>query len=387
MNVMTMLPSATRIFSFASSEDPFVMRSGASLSAVEVAYETYGELNEARDNAVLVFHALTGSQHAAGYNARVEAAGSRWTEEAQTGWWDSFIGSGRAIDTDELFVVCANYLGGCYGSTGPASLDPATDQPYGGSFPSVSFADMVDAQIALLDELGIDRLRAAIGASVGGVLAMSLATRYPARVEVVIPIAAGLEVTELQILHNFEQIAAIVADPNFRGGDYYDGDPPVDGLRIARMIGHKTFVSLSALAERARAEVESDDGPDGYGLANSLESYMWHQGERFIDRFDANSYLRLMQAWQTHDLRAEADVESFEELFDRSGDQRYMVFSIDSDVCFYPDEQRRISRALKRVGIDHRHITVHSDKGHDSFLLEPSLFAPHLRDTLLNPWT
>ena len=384
---MTLPPSATKTFSFASPEDPFVLRSGASLSTVDVAFETYGELNEERDNAVLVFHALTGSQHAAGFTPSVEAAGSRWTEEAQKGWWDSFIGSGRAIDTDELFVVCANYLGGCYGSTGPASLNPATGKPYGGSFPAVSFADMVDAQIALLDELGIYRLRAAIGASVGGVLAMSLSTRYPDRVEVVIPIAAGLEVTELQILHNFEQIAAIVADPNFRGGDYYDDGPPIDGLRIARMIGHKTFVSLTALAERARSEVALDDGPSGYALANSLESYMWHQGERFIDRFDANSYLRLMQAWQTHDLRAEGGADTFEELFDRSGDQRYMVFSIDSDVCFYPEEQRRISRVLKRVGIEHRHITVHSDKGHDSFLLEPSLFAPHLRDTLLNPWT
>jgi homoserine O-acetyltransferase len=218
-------------------------------------------------------------------------------------------------------------------------------------------------------------------------MGISLATRYPDLVDIVIPIASGLEVTELQTLHNFEQITAIVADPGFHGGDYYASHGPRDGLRLARMIGHKTFVSLDALADRARAEVESDDGPDGYDLTNNLESYMWHQGTRFVDRFDANSYLRIMEAWQTVDLLAEAGVDSFDDLFARGGSQRYMVFSIDSDVCFYPQEQRRLSATLKAAGVRHRHITVHSDKGHDSFLLEPELFAPHLRDTLLNPWS
>lgn len=379
--------NGTQIFTFGSPAEPFVLRHGGSLASVDVAYETYGALNQARDNAVLVFHALTGSQHAAGVTEHVDVEGVKWTEELHLGWWDDFIGPGKAIDTDELFVICANYLGGCYGSTGPASTDPATGRPYGSTFPEVTFADMVDVQVKLLEHLGVDRLRAVTGGSVGGFMALSLATRYPDLVEIVIPIASGLEVTSLQTLHNFEQIAAIVADPRFAGGDYYDGEPPNDGLRIARMIGHKTFVSLSALGERARSEVESDDGPQGYGLSNNLESYMWHQGSKFVDRFDANSYLTIMRAWQTFDLLAESDVETFADLFEPSGEQRYMVFSIDSDVCFYPEEQRALSTELKRAGLQRRHITVHSEKGHDSFLLESELFAPHLRDTLLNPWT
>lgn len=381
------MANGTSIHTIGSVDEPILLRRGGRLGPVDIAYETYGELNQARDNAVLVFHALTGSQHAAGVVTSVAAAGDRWTEDVHLGWWDGFIGSGGAVDTDELFVICANFLGSCYGSTGPASIDPERGRPYGGSFPLVTFADMVDVQVELLRHLGIDRLRAVIGGSVGGYMALSLATRYPDMVDIVVPIAAGLQVTELQTLHNFEQITAIVSDPGFSGGDYYDGPGPRDGLRLARMIGHKTFVSLDALAERARAEVESDDGPDGYQLANSLESYMWHQGSKFVDRFDANSYLRIMDAWQSIDLRSEAGVTEFEDLFANSGDQRYMVFSIDSDVCFYPEEQRRLSTVLKHAGIRHRHITVHSEKGHDSFLTDPELFAPHLRDTLLNPWS
>jgi len=384
---MTTTNPSNGTFTFGSPDVPFVLRTGGRLPVVDVAYETHGVLNEAKDNAVLLFHALTGSQHAAGLLEDLPAAGGRWTDEMQVGWWDGFIGPGLALDTDELFVICANYLGGCYGSTGPSSVDPLTGQAYGSTFPSVTFADMVDAQVELVRDFGIERLRAVIGGSVGGFMAISLATRYPELVEFVIPIAAGLVVTELQTLHNFEQITAIVTDPDFAGGDYYGSNPPTDGLRLARMIGHKTFVSLDALAERARSEVDANDGPAAYPLTNNLESYMWHQGEKFVDRFDANSYLRIMQAWQTFDLVAEAGVSSFDELFSGSADQRYMVFSIDSDVCFYPQEQRTMSAVLKASNVPHRHITVHSEKGHDAFLLEPELFAPHLRDTLLNPWS
>jgi homoserine O-acetyltransferase len=382
---MSVDPSPS-VHSFATEDEPFRLRGGGKLSVVEVAYETYGALNGDRDNAVLLFHALTGSQHAAGILERQPGVGGRWTDEMHVGWWDEFIGPGRALDTDELFVICANYLGGCYGSTGPASIEPVSGTSYGSRFPAVTYADMVDAQVDLIRHLGIPRLRAAIGGSVGGFMAISLATRYPDLVEYVVPIASGLQVTELQTLHNFEQITAIVTDPNFSGGDYAASNPPNNGLRLARMIGHKTFVSLDALAERARAEVDADDGPAAYELSNNLESYMWHQGTKFVDRFDANSYLRIMQAWQTFDLLGEAGAASYEELFARSTDQRYMVFSIDSDVCFYPQEQRELAATLKSAGIAHRHITVHSDKGHDAFLLEPELFTPHLRDTLLNPW-
>lgn len=375
---------ATEFFSFGSPQDPLVLRSGETLDEVTVAYETYGELSPGRDNAVLIFHALTASQHAAGVNRSVPDTGSRWTEECVLGWWDPFIGPGKAIDTDRFFVVCANILGSCYGSTGPASIDPVTGRPYGASFPSVAFCDMVDVQVRLLEHLGISRLHAVIGGSIGGVMCLSLATRYPELVDIVIPIASGLRTTALQKIHNFEQIVAIESDPAFRGGDYYGKSEPRDGLALARMIGHKTFVSLGAMEERARSEVIDHEGPGSYSVDTPLESYMWHQGRKFVDRFDANSYLEIIEAWQTFDLAFEAGVDGFDDLFVNGGHQSYMVFSIDTDVCFYPDEQDDLVQALKAGDVRHRRITVHSRNGHDAFLIEPGLFAPYLTDTLTN---
>lgn len=374
---------ATQFFTFGSPADPFTLHCGATIDEVTLAYETYGELNADRSNAIVVFHALTGSQHAAGYNPAVPGIDDRWTEELHRGWWDEFIGPGRAIDTDRFFVICANYLGSCYGSTGPASINPATGEPYGSAFPSVCFADMVDAHLPLLRHLGIERLHAAVGGSTGGMMVLSLATRYPDLVRVVIPVATGVRATPLQLIHNFEQINAIENDPHFAGGDYYHGDPPNQGLGLARMIGHKTFVSLRALQDRARQEVlDHSEGPGTYHLNHVLESYMWHQGQKFVKRFDANSYLRIMHAWQTVDLAEEAGMDDLSDLFTRCKHQRYMVFSIDSDVCFYPDEQQEMAGFLGLADVPYRWITVHSDKGHDSFLVEPELFTPHLVDTL-----
>ncbi len=372
---------------FQTSTEPFVLEDGSSLPGLTLAYELYGTVNEARDNVILVFHALTGSQHAAGVNPAVPGVGERWTEECQLGWWDGFVGPGRALDTDRFAVLCINYLGGCYGSTGPASENPVTGQPYGGAFPAITIDDIVDSQVWLLDRLGIDRLHAVTGASIGALMCLSLATRYPDRVDVVIPIAGGLEVTALQFIHNFEQTNAIINDPNFNGGDYYGGKSPDRGLALARMIGHKTFVSLAAMQERARSEVvDPHEASEYISIGHPIESYLWHQGQKFVARFDANSYLRLMEAWQGFDLLTSVGAESFEEALRACKDQSFMVFSIDSDVCFYPEEQERMMQVLKSAGVPARRITVHSEKGHDSFLLEPSLFAPHLRQTLEQPW-
>lgn len=377
----------TRFFTHTSADGPMAWHCASGLDEFTLAYETYGELDEDASNAILVFHALTGSQHAAGHNPSVPEAGDLWQPEYHTGWWDGFIGPGKAFDTDRYYVICANYLGGCYGSTGPSSTDPATGLPYGSAFPDLCFADMVDAQMKLLDHLGIDRLRAAAGGSTGGIMAASLATRYPDRVELVIPIASGIEPTSLQILHNFEQIVAIQNDPDFAGGDYYDGPHPDAGLTLARMIGHKTFVSLRDLNFRARDEVvQPHDGPGTYELNHALESYIWHQATKFVKRFDANTYLRIVRAWSTYDLAAEADVETLEDLFLRSKHHRYLLFSIDSDVCFYPEEQGDTARILELADVPYRWITVHSDKGHDSFLLEPELYAPHIQAMLNEEW-
>ena len=373
----------TQFFTFGSQKDPFVLRCGASLDEVTLAYETYGTLDADASNAILVFHTLSGSQHAAGYNPAVPQVGELWTEENHVGWWDVFIGPGKALDTDRFFVICANYLGGCYGSTGPASIDPQTGRPYGSSFPQVCFADMVDSQMRLLDHLGIHKLHAAIGGSTGGVMALSVATRYPDRIDVVIPVAAGVQTTELQRIHNFEQITAIHNDPAFAGGEYYGAEPPDRGLALARMIGHKTFVSLRDLRLRARNEVMDDDaGPGMYRINHPLESYMRHQGQKFVKRFDANAYLRIMHAWNTFDLAAEAGRDDLADLFIDCKHQRYMIFSIDSDVCFYREEQEEMVRYLELADVAYRWVTVHSEKGHDSFLLEPELYYPHLVDTL-----
>lgn len=363
---------------------PYPLWHGGNLAQTRLAYETYGQLNADRSNAILVFHALSASQHAAGFNPAVEGVGARWIDECQVGWWDGFIGPGKAIDTDRFFVICANWLGGCYGSTGPSSVNPETGRPYGSAFPRLALADQVHAQVKLLDALGIERLHAAAGASLGGVLAILLAMRFPERVKIVLPIAAGARITPLQLLHNFEQVFAIESDPDFRGGDYYDGRPPNRGLAMARMIGHKTYVSLEAMQERARDELVSNhDDLAWYRLCSTLESYMLHQVQKFTQRFDANTYLRILDAWQRMDLATEAGCGSLQDAFDRCRHQKFLVFTIDSDVCFYPDEQADIMGFLKRAGADATRITVHTNKGHDSFLLEPNLYKPYFRALLM----
>lgn len=369
---------------FHTLEGEFVTHRGEVIPSVTLAYEQYGEMSPARDNVVLVFHALTGSQHAAGVNPMVERLDGRWTDEMHAGWWEGFVGPGCGIDTDRFAVICVNYLGGCYGSTGPSSVNPETGQVWGSSFPEIALVDIVDSQVRLLRELGVDRLHAVAGGSVGGLMCGVLATKYPEFVETVIPIAAGLEVTSLQVLHNFEQMFAIVTDPAFKGGDYHPGPGPELGLALARMIGHKTFVSLDALRERARNEIVRRENLGGYRVGHPLESYMLHQGQKFVKRFDANTYLRIMALWQKFDLVAEVGVggETLVDLLARCSHQRWHVFTIDSDVCFYPDEQEQMVGTLKAAGVPVRRFTVHSDKGHDSFLTEPELFTALLRDAL-----
>jgi len=370
----------TQFLSLTRADQPFTLFHKGTLNHARLAYETYGELNADKSNAILLFHALSASQHAAGVNPSVDGVGDRWTEDCQTGWWDGFIGPGKAIDTNRFFVICANWLGGCYGSTGPSSVNPDTGRPFGSSFPRLALADQISAQVQLLDALSIGRVHAAIGASLGGVLTLSLAMRFPDRVKLVLPMATGTGVTPLQRIHNFEQIFAIETDPDFNGGDYDPATPPDHGLAVARMIGHKTYVSLAAMQERARNEIvtQSDDLA-WYKLSSTLESYMLHQSQKFTKRFDANTYLRIIDSWQRLDLAAEAGCETLEEAFLKCRNHKFFVFSIDSDVCFYPEEQAGVMSYLKGAGADATRITVHTDKGHDSFLLEPELYRPYIR--------
>ena len=377
----------THFASISSESDPLQLFSGDQLVAAEVAYETYGALNEAKDNAILIFHALSGSQHAAGRNEAVEGVERYWTDECHEGWWENFIGPGKALDTSQFYVICANYLGGCYGSTGPSSLDHETGNPFGSNFPSIAIRDIVDSQAKLLNALGIDCLHAVVGGSMGGMACLSFATRYPDRVNVVIPMAASLYATTLHRIHNFEQIYAVESDPNFQGGDYYGGVFPDQGLALARMIAHKTYVSLSTMEDRAGNEiVQPSSGFKHYRFSHPIESYLLHQGRKFVSRFDANTYLRLCEAWLRFDLLKEAESDSYQALFSSCKHQKYMIFSVDSDVCFYPEDQVHMARILKQNDIRCRHITIHSEKGHDAFLLEPELLEPHLKHSLENPW-
>ncbi|MEN8254515.1 MAG: homoserine O-acetyltransferase [Verrucomicrobiota bacterium] len=363
--------------------DNLRLHDGQDFGPVTLAYETYGELNGKKDNAILVFHALSGSQHIAGFNPEVPGVGSNWNEECQTGWWDDFVGPGKCVDTDRFFVVCANYLGGCYGSTGPSSINPGTGKEYGGDFPHISFGDIVDSQLPLFAELGIERFHAAIGSSLGGLLAMNFAARYPQIVNRVIPVACGLESTILTRAHNLEQILAIENDPNFCNGHYYDGPAPLRGLALARMISHKTFVSLHVMEARMvdKCEQEQDEF-SWYKIKTPLESYILHQGRKLVRRFDANTYLYLISGWSNYHLLRDCGAKDYAEVFSGCKHQEYLVFSIDSDVCFYPGEQKHLFKQLTDNGVKAEYISVSSDKGHDSFLLEPELYSDAIRAML-----
>ncbi|MFK5921137.1 MAG: homoserine O-acetyltransferase [Verrucomicrobiota bacterium] len=375
----------TQFYTTPEGSGGFQFVDGGSIPQLTLAYETYGELNQAKDNAILLFHALSGNQHAAGYNPAIPEIGDRWTEECHHGWWEDFIGPGRAIDTDRFFVICINYVGGCYGSTGPSSINPDTNKPYGSTFPHICARDIINSQVLLLDHLGIDQLHAVVGTSTGGLLCINFATTHPDRTRIVIPIATGIRTTVLNRIFLLEQILAIENDPNFNSGDYYDGERPDRGLMLARMISHKCFVHLDAIERRSRRDVvQSDDHFDWYSAYDQVESYMLHQGKKFVHRFDANTYLRICEMWSRFDPVKDGQAENALQLFGRSKkhDHTYLVFSIDEDYCFYPEEQAALVSCLKEAEVSTIHITVHSDKGHDSFLLEPELYTPHIAHTL-----
>ena len=374
----------TQFYHFNNKESPFELKSGEHLSSFTLAYEVYGELSEKKDNAVLLFHALSASQHAAGINENVDDLTVEWDKECQIGWWNEFIGPGKALDTNKYFIICANYLGGCYGSTGPGSENPETGRPYGSDFPRVTITDIVKSQIELINDLGINQLHATVGSSLGGLMAISLAAQYPNKVKNVVALASGIKTSVLQRIHNLEQITAIESDKDFSEGNYYDGRHPEKGLALARMIGHKVFISLATLERRASKEIKKEEDSSWYQIQSSIESYMLHQGQKFVKRFDANTYLRILDAWQSFDILKESGFDNFKDMFSRCTHQNYLIFTINSDVCFYPHQQEELRKALSEGGINPMHITVHSEKGHDSFLLEPELFAPHIDYALNN---
>ncbi|QHL90211.1 homoserine O-acetyltransferase [Sphingomonas changnyeongensis] len=344
---------------------PFPLDGGTSLGEIEIAYETHGRLNAAGNNAVLICHALTGDQHVASPHPRT----------GKPGWWTRMVGPGKPVDPERHLIICANVLGSCMGSTGPASLDPATGTPYAMRFPVITIRDMVRAQAALLDHLGIARLRAVVGGSMGGMQALSWAATYPARVEAAVVIASAARHSAQNIAFHEVGRQAVMADPRWRGGDYYaSGDPPTAGLAVARMAAHITYLSEAGLTEkfgrRLQGRPDKPGGAKSFGFDADfqVESYLRHQGLSFTDRFDANSYLYITRALDYFDL-AEDHGGRLADAF-RGSAARFCLISFDTDWLYPTAESRAIAHALNAAGAAVSCVELSSPFGHDAFLLD-----------------
>jgi homoserine O-acetyltransferase/O-succinyltransferase len=343
---------------------PLRLDSGASLPAPQIAYETYGVLDAARSNAILICHALTGDQHVASLNPRT----------GKPGWWERVVGPGKPIDPERYLIICANVLGSCMGSSGPASPDPAAGGSYAMRFPVITIRDMVRAQAALLDHLGIARLRAVVGGSMGGMQALEWAATYPERVEAALVIASSARHSAQNIAFHEVGRQAIMADPNWRGGDYYGAEPPSAGLAVARMAAHITYLSEAGLTEKFGRRLQARDAKSfGFDADFQVESYLRHQGISFTDRFDANSYLYITRAMDYLDI-AEEHGGSLANAF-RGNRTRFCLISFDSDWLYPTAESRAIVHALNAAGAPVSFVELSSPFGHDSFLLEhPEMF-------------
>ena len=327
-----------------------MLESVEKLGPIELAYETYGELNAKRSNAILVLHALTGDAHAAG----------------QEGWWSNLIGSGKGIDTDKYFVICSNVIGGCKGSTGPSSTDPKTGKPYGLSFPIISISDIVEAQKHLIDHLGIEKLLSVVGGSMGGMQVLQWMATYPNKIHSAVPIATTLKHTPQQIAFNEVGRQAVMSDPDWRNGEYYGHTPPVKGLAVARMIGHITYMSDTSMTEKFGRKTRADKDPFKFSADYEVEGYLRYRGDNFVKRFDANSYLYLTKAIDNFNLlNGHALSSVFKDLR-----AKVLVLAFKSDWLYPAYQSQEIVKACKLSGVDASYCEITSTYGHDSFLLE-----------------
>ena len=342
-------------------DGPHELEIGGSLGHVDVVYETYGKLSEAKDNAILICHALSGDSHVCQHD-----------ESDEPGWWDIMVGPGKSIDTDKYFVICPNVLGGCSGTTGPNSINPATGKQFGPDFPHITIGDMVEVQRKLIDSLGIDKLLAVIGGSMGGHQALCWGVRYSDRSLGVVPIATSPRLTTQSLAFDVVGRNAIIRDPHFHGGHYYDKEKgPSVGLALARMIGHITYLSAESMQDKFEDDRDRPrDVPTGFENLFSVGSYLGYKGSEFVDRFDANSYITLSMAMDTLDLgRGKADLAA---AFGESH-ARWLVMSISSDWLFSPAQSADIVRALLSNNTPVSYCNVASNCGHDAFLLENDL--------------
>ncbi len=339
---------------------PLVLDSGARLEGLELAWRSFGTLNADKSNAVLICHALTLDQHVAG----------KHPVSGKPGWWTRLVGPGKPLDPARHFIVCANVVGGCMGSTGPASLNPATGKPWGLSFPVITIADMVRAQAMLIEAMGIGTLQAVVGGSMGGMQVLQWAASYPERLFSAVCVASAARHSAQNIAFHEVGRQAIMADPDWRGGDYaLHGSRPEKGLAVARMAAHITYLSEAALQRKFGRELQRDGLSWGFDADFQVESYLRHQGASFVDRFDANSYLYITRAMDYFDLAAPYG-GVLAEAFRKARDVRFCVLSFTSDWLYPTAESRHIVRALNAAGARASFVEIESDKGHDAFLLD-----------------
>jgi homoserine O-acetyltransferase/O-succinyltransferase len=358
------MPQVTKkYFTYGSPPNEQLLESGIKLGPITIAYETLGELNATKDNVILICHAFTGDSHVAGHYEKEPDA-------SPSGWWDFMVGPEKGIDTNRYFVICCNILGSCMGSTGPASINPATNKPYGLDFPMVTIADMVDSQKHLLDHLGIKKLRSVIGGSVGGMQVLEWCVRYPEMVTSAIPIATTMRHSALAIAFNEVARQAIMADPDWNKGDYYSDSGPHHGLAVARMIGHVTYLSDEAMRRKfGRQLQDKEDFSFNFGVDFQVESYLHHQGTKFVKRFDANSVLYLTKAADYFDLKsAEHTDASLHDL--RGNKSKFLIISYTSDWLYPTYQARELVQGLKRSRQDVSFCEIEADCGHDAFLIQ-----------------
>jgi len=343
-----------------TSTDPLPLESGHILPEFTLAYETYGTLNAARSNAILVLHALSGDAHAAGIHS---------ASDKKPGWWDLYIGPGKPFDTDKYFIISSNVIGSCLGSTGPASVNPKTGKFYGLDFPIITIKDMVRAQERLISHLGIDTLLCVSGGSMGGMQALEWTITFPDRVLSAIPIATTPKLSPQSIAFHEVGRQAIMSDPNWNFGNYYNKKPPTKGLALARMIGHITYLSDTVMHEKFGRQLKSETHKYSYDFLTEfqVESYLHHQGDTFVKRFDANSYLYITKAMDYFDMTFETS--SLEKTFS-SVTAKFLVMSISSDWLFPSYQARELVDALKNNYKDVSYVEIESEHGHDSFLIE-----------------